>query len=71
MAAATLKDDKNDDEVSLAFASIGKWIKKLFKEGEVDAVIDELNEVVGHHVRAASNGGVMIYERQPTIQQPS
>ena len=44
------KDADNDDEVSLALASIGKRIKKTLKEGQVDAVIDELNEVVGRHV---------------------
>ena len=41
------KDAEDDDEVSLALASIGKRIKKALKEGQVDAVIDELNEVVG------------------------
>ena len=41
------KDAEDDDEVSLALASIGKRIKKTLKEGQVDAVIDELNEVVG------------------------
>ena len=41
------KDAEDDDEVSLALTSIGKRIKKALKEGQVDAVIDELNEVVG------------------------
>ena len=41
------KDAEDDDEVSLALASIGKRIKKTLEEGQVDAVIDELNEVVG------------------------
>ena len=59
-----------DDEVSLALASIGKRIKKTLKDGQVDAVIDELNEVVGRHVRAARSGEVMAYQRQATIQQP-
>ena len=63
------KDAEDDDEVSLALASIGKRIKKALKEGQVDAVIDELNEVVGRHVRAARSGEVMGYHRQPTIQQ--
>ena len=53
------KDAEDDDEVSLALASIGKRIKKTFKEGQVDAVIDELNEVVGCHVRAARSGEVV------------
>ena len=64
------KDAEDDDEVSLALASIGKRIKKTLKEGQVDAVIDELNEVVGQHVRAPRSGNVMGYQRQPTIQQP-
>ena len=63
------KDAEDDDEVSLALASIGKRIKKL-KDGQVDAVIDELNEVVGLHVKAARSGEVMGYQRQATIQQP-
>ena len=64
------KDAEDDDEVSLALASIGKRIKKALKDGQVDAVIDELNEVVGYHVRAARSGEVMGYQRQATIQQP-
>ena len=56
--------------MSLALASIGKRIKKTLKEGQVDAVIDELNEAVGQHMRAARSGEVMGYQRQPTIQQP-
>ena len=59
-----------DDEVSLALASIGKRIKKTLKDGQVDAVIDELNEVVGRHVRAARSGEVMAYQRPPSIQHP-
>ena len=55
------KDADDDDEISLALASIGKRIKKTLKEGQVDAVIDELNEVVGHHVRAARTGVPMVY----------
>ena len=35
------KDAEDDDEVSLALASIGKRIKKTLKDGQVDAVIDE------------------------------
>ena len=64
------KDADKDDEVSLALASIGQQIKKALKEGQVDAVIDELNEVVGCHVRAARSGKVVGYHRQATIQQP-
>ena len=64
------KDAEDDDEVTLALASAGKRIKKTLKDGQVDAVIDELNEVVGHHVRAARSGEVMGYQRQATIQQP-
>ena len=63
------KDD--EDEVTLALASIGKRIKKSLKDGQVDVLIDELNEVVGHHVRSARSGGVMGYQRQPTVQQPA
>ena len=65
------KDAEDDDEVSLALASIGKRILKTLKEGQIDAVIDELNEVVGHHVRAARSGDMMGYQRHVTIQQPT
>ena len=51
-------------------ASIGKRIKKSLKDNQVDAVIDELNEVVGHYVRAARSGGPMVYQRQPVVQPP-
>ena len=64
------KDTEDDDKVSLALASIGRRIKKTPKDGQVDAVIDELNEVVGHDVRAARSVEVMSYQRQATIQQP-
>ena len=63
------KDADDDDEVSLALASIGKRIKKTLKEGQVDAVIDELNEVVGHHVWAARTGVPKVYQRQPVVHQ--
>ena len=55
--------------ITLALASTGKHIKKTLTEGEVEAVIDELNDV-GWHVHAALGGGVVMYQRQPTIQQP-
>ena len=58
----------DDDKVSLALGSIVMRIKKTLKDGQIDAVIDELNEVVGCHVRAARNGEAMGYHRQATIQ---
>ena len=51
-------------------ASIGKQIQKSLNEGQADAVIDELNEVVGCHVRAARSGGAVGYQRPATVQQP-
>ena len=59
--------EKDDDEVSLASASIGKRIKKSLNDAKVDAVLDELNEVVGHHVRTARGGGIMGYQRQSSV----
>ena len=62
-----LEKDDDEDEVSLALASIGKRIKKSLNDAQVDAVLDELNEVVGHHVRTARGGGIMGYQRQPSV----
>ena len=59
---------KDEDEVTLALTSIGKRIMKSLSDAQVD-VLDELNEVVGHHVRTARGGGVMGYQRQPSVQQ--
>ena len=61
---------KDDNEVTLALASIGKMIKKSLKEEEADAIIDKLNEVVGCHV-CAVHGGVIMYQRQHTLHQPA
>ena len=60
---------KADDEVTLTLASIGKRIKKSFNDTQIDAILDELNEVVGYHVRTAQGGGVMGYKRQALVQQ--
>ena len=62
-----LEKDDDEDEVSLALASIGKRIKKSLNDAEVDAVLDELNEVVRCHVRTARGGGIMGYQRQPSM----
>ena len=62
-----LEMDDNEDEVSLALASTGKHIKKSLNDAQVDAVLDELNEVVGCHVRTARGGGIMGYQRQPSV----
>ena len=62
-----LEKDDDEDEVSLALASIGKHIKKSLNDAQVDAVLDELNEVVGSHVRTARGGGIMGYPRQPSV----
>ena len=35
-----------------------------------DAVLDELNEAVGHHVRTDRGCAVMEYLRQASVQQP-
>ena len=56
-----LEKDDDEDEVSLALASIGKRIKKLLNDAQVEAILDDLNEVVGHHVRTARGSGVMGY----------
>ena len=45
-----LEKDDDEDEVSLALASIWKHIKKSLNDAQVDAILDELNEVVGCHV---------------------
>ena len=65
-----LEEDDDDDEVTLALASIGKRIKKSLNDAQIDAILDELNEVVGHHDRTARGGGVMRYQRQASVQQP-
>ena len=62
-----LEKDDDEDEVSLALASIGKRIKKSLNDAQVDAVLDELNEVVRCHVRTARGGGIMGYQRQPSV----
>ena len=59
--------EKDDDEVSLALASIGKHIKKSLNDAQVDAALDELNEVVGCHLRTARGDGIMEYQRQPSV----
>ena len=59
------RDGDEEDKVSLALASIGKRIKKSLKEGEVDAIIDKLNEEVGYHIHAARGGRVMITYNTP------
>ena len=61
-----LEKDDDKDEVSLALASIGKCIKKSLNDAQVDAVLDELNEVVGCHVSTA-RGGDMGYQRLPSV----
>ena len=61
------KDD--DDEVTLALASMGKRIKKSLNDAQTDAILDELNDVIGYHVRTARGGGVMGYQRQPSVHQ--
>ena len=60
------KDD--DDEVTLALAAIGKRIKKSLNDAKIDAILDELNEVVCCHVGTARGGGVMGYQRQASVQ---
>ena len=60
------KDNEYEDEVTLTLASIGKRIKKSLKDEQVDAVLDELYEVVGCHLRSARSGGVIGYQRLDT-----
>ena len=64
-----LEKDEDEDKVTLALASIGKRRKSL-NDAQIDAILDELNKVVGYHVRTARSGGVMGYQRQPSVQQP-
>ena len=63
------KDNEYEDEVTLTLASIGKRIKKSLKDEQVDAVLDELNEVVGHHLRSARSGGVIGQRLDTTVHQ--
>ena len=48
-----LEKDDDEDEESLALASIGKHIKKSLNDAQVDAVLDELNEVAANQQLSA------------------
>ena len=57
-----LEKDDDEDEVTMALASIGKRIKKSLNDAQMDAILDELNKVVRHHMRAARGDGMMGYQ---------
>ena len=44
-------EPKEDDKIEMAMGSIAKHLKKGLQEDEIDATVDELNEVVARHLR--------------------
>ena len=41
---------KEDDKIEMAMGTIAKRLKKGLQEDEIDAAVDELNEVVARHL---------------------
>ena len=46
-------DFKELDDIEMVMGAIAKCLKKGLHEDEIDAAVDELNEVVGRHLRQA------------------
>ena len=44
---------KEDDEIEMAMSAIAKCLKKGLQQDVIDAVVDELNEVVARHLHQA------------------
>ena len=55
---------KEDDEIEMAMVAIAKCLKKGLQEDEIDAAVDELNEVVSRHLCQAR-------ERKAGYKRPS
>ena len=43
-------EHKEDDKIEVAISAIAKCLKKALQEDEIDAAVDELNEVVARHL---------------------
>ena len=50
MLAMMENDSKELDDIEMAMGAIAKRLKKGLHEDEIDAAVDELNEVVGRHL---------------------
>ena len=50
MLAIMENDSKEADDIEMAMGTIVKCLKKGLHEDEIDAAVDELNEVVGRHL---------------------
>ena len=50
MLAMMENDSKQLDDIEMAMGAIVKHLKKGLHEDEIDAAVDELNEVVGRHL---------------------
>ena len=50
MLAIMENDSKEVDYIEMAMGAIMKRIKKGLHEDEINAAVDELNEVVGRHL---------------------
>ena len=57
-------EQKEDDEMGMAMGAIAKHRKKGLQEDEIDAAVDELNEVVARHLCQAR-------ERKAGYKRPS
>ena len=43
-------EPKEDEEIEMVMGAIAKHLKKGLQQDEIDAAVDELNEVVGRHL---------------------
>ena len=57
-------EPKEDDEIEMAMGAIAKYLKKGLQEDEIDAAVDDLNEVVARHLCQAR-------ERKAGYKRPS
>ena len=55
---------KEDEKIEMAMGAIAKCLKKGLQEDEIDAAVDELNEVVARHLHQAK-------ERKAGYKRPS
>ena len=61
-------DKDKADEIDLAFAALNKWVKRTLNEEELEDLMDEINQIATHHIKASGSKKQGIFNNSSKFQ---
>ena len=61
-------DEDKADEIDLAFAALNKQVKRTLNEEELEDLMDEINQIATHHIKASRSKKQGIFNNSTKFQ---